>query len=250
MWQIVAFGGRSGHLHFMPDIGTQSLRLGVITGLKKEIACLRPEQRKDGLQLWCEAVAGRPERAAAVAREMVTEGAGALMSFGVAGGLDPSLGPGMIVIADRVVDLEGRSFPCHTPWVDALLRLDGVFDSGAILGSDQPILTPQHKTHLFRRTQALTVDMESHAVAEVAKEAGVPFLAIRAVGDPAGRAIPAAALAGLGPDGGTRALPVILGLLRRPGDVVKIWRLAGDTNRALKALREFSELDLQALMAE
>jgi adenosylhomocysteine nucleosidase len=234
----------------MSDISTRSMRVGVITGLQKEIACLRPDQRQDGLQLWCEAAAGQPERAAETARTMVAEGAAALISFGVAGGLDPSLGPGLIVIADKVVDLEGRSFPCHGPWVDALLRLDGGFDSGAILGSDQPILTPQHKTHLFRRSQALAVDMESHAVAEVAADTNVPFLTIRAIGDPAGRAIPTSALAGLGPDGNIRALPVIWNLLRRPKDIPNIWRLASDTNKALKALRALSALDLHSVLAQ
>lgn len=233
----------------MSDTRTKPLRLGVITGLTKEIACLRPDKRADGLQIWCEAVAGQPDRAAEVARAMVAEGAGGLMSFGVAGGLDPSLGPGLVVIADQVVDLEGRSFPCHGPWVDALMRLDGAFDSGALLGSDQPILTPQHKQHLFRRSQALAVDMESHAVAEVAKETGVPFIAIRAIGDPAARAVPSSALAGLGPDGNTRALPVLFNLLRRPADVIAIWRLAGDTNRALKALREVAAKDLGEVLA-
>jgi hopanoid-associated phosphorylase len=233
----------------MSDTRTRPLRLGVVTGLVKEIACLRPGKRADGLQLWCEAAAGRPARAAEVAREMVAEGAGGLMSFGVAGGLDPSLGPGLVVIADRVVDLEGRSFPCHGPWVDALMRLDGSYDSGAILGSDQPILTPQHKEHLFRRSQALAVDMESHAVAEVARAAGVPFIAIRAIGDPAGRSVPASAINGLAPDGTTRALPVLLGLLRHPTDLVAIWRLAGDTNRALKTLREVAAKDLGAALA-
>ncbi|MEQ8698178.1 MAG: phosphorylase, partial [Bauldia litoralis] len=82
------------------------------------------------------------------------------------------------------------------------------------------------------------VDMESHAVAEVADRAGVPFVAIRAIGDPASRAIPRAALAGLGPDGRTHALPVLAALMRRPGDFRAIWRLAQDTNKALAALRK------------
>ncbi len=77
----------------MPDTRTKPLRLGVITGLKKEIACLRPEQREDGLQLWCEAVGGQPRRAAEVAQAMAAEGAGALMSFGVAGGSTRPSGP-------------------------------------------------------------------------------------------------------------------------------------------------------------
>lgn len=232
----------------MASTTTEPLRLGVITGLKKEIACLRPSKRPDGLHLWCEAVAGNPALAAETARHMASEGATALMSFGVAGGLDPSLGPGMIVIADQVIDREGRRFACHAAWVSALLHLDGAYDSGTLLGSDHPIATPQHKARLFQQSQALAVDMESHAVAEVARETGLPFIAVRAIGDPAGRAIPGAALGGLAPDGSTRAWPVVRGMLKHPWEIRAIFRLAKDTNRALAALKEFAGADLAATL--
>ncbi len=75
----------------------------------------------------------------------------------------------------------------------------------------------------------------------------MPFVAIRAIGDPATRAIPRAALAGLGPDGRTRALPVIAALMRKPGDFRAIWRLAQDTNKALGALKKIGPRVLELL---
>lgn len=213
--------------------------LGVITGLVKEAACVR--RAENASMLMVQAVAGQPERATAAAETMLEQGAAGLISFGVAGGLDPSLGAGVVVIASGVIGPDGATYPAHERWVETLMQLDGAFDSGAIVGSDAPVMTALDKRKLFRRHGALAVDMESHAVAAVAKAAGVPFAAIRAIGDPAGRSIPRAALAGLAPDGKTRALPVIAGLLRRPGDVAGLWRLAKETNRALSSLRDVVE---------
>ena len=208
--------------------------LGVVTGLAREAGCLRRAGGADLLMV--RAAAGRPEEAAAAARAMAVHGASGLVSFGVAGGLDPSLGAGVIVIASSVIGPDGSTAPAHEPWVKALMRIDGAFDSGAVVGSDEPVMTALDKRRLFRRYGALAVDMESHAVAGVARDAGIPFAAIRAIGDPAGRSVPRAALAGLMPDGRTRALPVLAGLIRRPRDFAGIWRLAKDTNRALAAL--------------
>ena len=209
--------------------------LGVVTGLAREAGCLRRAGAAELLMV--RAAAGRPDEAAAAARAMVAHGASGLVSFGVAGGLDPSLGAGVVVIASSVIGPDGGAVPVHEPWAKALMRIDGAFDSGAVVGSDEPVMTALEKRRLFRRYGALAVDMESHAVAGVARDAGIPFAAIRAIGDPAGRSVPRAALAGLMPDGTTRALPVLAGLLRRPRDLAGIWRLARETNRALAALR-------------
>ena len=179
----------------------EKVRLGVITGLTREVACLKAGgwlRRSVGRPMTF-AAAGQPAVAAEAARRMVAEGASGLVSFGIAGGLDPSLGSGVVVVADRVVLPGGGSVACHDPWVTRLLQAEGTLDSGAVLGSDDAIMTAARKAALYREHEALAVDMESHAVATVAKETGVPFVAIRAIGDPATRSIPRAALAGLSP---------------------------------------------------
>ena len=57
----------------------------------------------------------------------------------------------------------------------------------------------------------LQLDPQGHVVS-----AGPTLRRVCAMADPAGRAIPAFALEGLAEDGRTRALPVLLGLMRRP----------------------------------
>lgn len=227
-----------------------SIRLGIVTGLQKEAACVQARARAlpKGARPMVFSAAGQADVARNAARHMIAQGAAGLISFGIAGGLDPSLGPGVVVIADRVVLPDGTSLACHDPWVDRLLKADGGFDSGAILGSDHAVMTAREKAALFRNHGALAVDMESHAVARVAADAGVPFIAVRAVGDPAHRPVPRAALAGLTSDGRTRALPVMLRLLRRPRDLPGLLRLARDTKAAIAALKRTARLNLPDLL--
>jgi adenosylhomocysteine nucleosidase len=80
------------------------------------------------------------------------------------------------------------------------------------------------------------VDMESHAVATVAVAAALPFLVIRAIADPAGRALPPAALAGLSPTGEARPWAVLAALARRPGQLIALIRLIGDSAAGFAAL--------------
>ena len=52
---------------------------------------------------------GGEERARAAAHSLLERGASALVSWGVAGGLDPELEPGSVVLPDAVVHTDGSS---------------------------------------------------------------------------------------------------------------------------------------------
>lgn len=172
---------------------------------------------------------------------MVADGAAGLVSFGLAGGLDARLKPGALVLADAVGLPDGAVIVADPEWREAVRAALGdlglAVRVGRVAGRDNPALTPADKASLARDSAALAVDMESHAVARVAQAAGLPLLVLRAVGDPADRAVPGFAMAGLAPDGRTRAAPVLRGLLRRPGALPALLALARDTQRGLRALR-------------
>jgi hypothetical protein len=114
---------------------------------------------------------------------------------------------------------------------------------GAIAGSDTAVTTAAAKSNLQRSTGAAAVDLESHAVAAAAHAAGLPLLVVRAIADPADRPIPAAALAGLAPDGHMRPFAVLAKLALRPWDLARMARLAEDTRAAHRALRRVAALD-------
>ena len=66
-----------------------------------------------------------------------------------------------------------------------------------MLGASDIIATEDDKARAWRDTGALAVDMESHVVAHVAARHRLPMVAIRVVTDPAERALPPSALAGV-----------------------------------------------------
>lgn len=212
------------------------IRLGVVTGLAAEARCL---QRAADEEMSVVCSGGDAERGADGARSLIAEGADALLSFGLAGGLDPGLAPGAVIVGDAVIDMDGARFDTHAAWrVGLLAALAGLGPTaGVVVGSDRPIVTPAAKGALHTKLGAAVVDMESHALARVANQASVPFAVIRAVADAAGRALPRAALAGLGEDGNIRVGPVLGEIVRRPWELPGLVMVTVDVRRALAALR-------------
>jgi len=179
------------------------------------------------------------ERAAGAASRLIEDGAPALISFGIAGGLDPAIGPGEVIVSDAVVAPDGTRYPSPPDWVERMLALtrgQGV-GAGTIAGSERSVVTAEAKRALGEATGAIAVDMESHAIAEKALEAGVPFLAIRAVADGQGRGLPKWLGPYVGGDGSVDHLGIVLAALVRPWRIGALLALAGDSRRAHVALR-------------
>lgn len=223
-------------------------RVGAVTGLAYEAACLRRAFGSTPIAI--ELTGGRPERVGAAVDRLLAGGATAVLSFGMAGGLDPALAPGRIVIAEGIVLPDGRTWPTDREWVSILRRaaVSAGAACGLIAGVDTPVTTPAEKQALHRRSAALAVDMESHAVA-VAAEGRAAVAVIRVIVDPASRAVPPAAVAGLREDGGIAVTALLGSLLRRPGQVCGMIALARDAAAARPALRRAAALAAAATPA-
>ena len=205
---------------------------GIVVGLKAEARALVHASP------WPVGVAGgNPVRAGELARALAARGATALFSMGLAGGLDPALSPGDVVLADAVATPEGLLHPCDADLRALLLgRLGMAVATGRVAGSDAMVVDVAAKRALRNVTGAVAVDMESHGIAAVAAALGLPFAAIRVVIDPADRAVPPAATLGMDAEGNARPLRVALALLRRPGDLPGLLALGRDNARAMKVL--------------
>lgn len=175
---------------------------------------------------------GRPAQARRLVYELIHEGASLLVSFGIAGALDPTLDPGTLLIPEAVVDLEGRCVRTD-PTARMVFAAKGDL---LLLGSDRLVATPAAKSDLARRSGAAAVDMESHVVASAAAAAELPFVVVRAVADRAADRIPQAASRALRPDGTTDVVAVLAALAARPRDLPALVRLARNTRRALATL--------------
>jgi hopanoid-associated phosphorylase len=162
-----------------------------------------------------------------------------IISFGVAGGLDPALRSGDIVIATEVVTSVTR-FQALTPPQDNLAALQvgrgPRIVTAALAGSEDVVLGQASKAELHARTGAVAVDMESHIAAAYAEDNGLPFAAVRVISDPASRALPQLAMDALKPDGQVDVWKVMRGIALNPLAIPALVSAGRDFNRALRSL--------------
>ena len=159
------------------------------------------------------------------------EGASALISFGLAGGLDPALRPGTLIVPATVIAGDER----FATDPDLSRMLGGATDD-IVFGAGAVVASVAEKRRLHQRTGAAAADLESGAVARVAAARGVPFAVLRAICDPAERALPPAALAALDARGAIGVWRVAASLVARPGQLPALLALAADAVAARRSL--------------
>lgn len=214
--------------------------IGVVTGLVAEARCLRQGQNR----FVC--TGGDSARAQAGAQRLIAQDVCALCSFGLAGGLQPGLASGSLLLPGAVILPSGEQIETDPIWrerLDYLAKTEGLDPKRlTVAGSNGLVTTPADKKALFETSGAAAVDMESHAVGEVAMEAKLPFVIVRVIADTHDEAIPHAAREGLGADGQIKPLAVLMELMRRPAETGSLIRLGRESGRALSALRRVAAL--------
>jgi adenosylhomocysteine nucleosidase len=154
-----------------------------------------------------------------------------IISFGIAGGLEPSLEPGDLVVADEVMAAGGR-------WATAAALSKSLVEGtnigrrkivgGTIVGAEEIIQHPREKIQLHKETGATAV------------------AALRVINDPASRSLPALALNALKPNGDICPRKVLRGVARKPSVIPSLMRTAHDFNRAIGTLRRCRSLLLDS----
>ena len=162
----------------------------------------------------------------------------ALIVFGTAAGIDPSLKPGDLVAYTTVNTFKHSQVSTSKALNDYLLAVLTPLNPqhGKGLSVVEAVCSVEEKRQLYDSESCLCVDMESAAIARWAVQHKVPFACLRAIVDGADRAVPSAALAGLRPDGTTDALATCIALLKNPGQFAGLVRLARDYNTAMNKL--------------
>lgn len=180
-----------------------------------------------------------PSRAEAAARRLLSGVRPRLViCAGVAGGLDPSLVRGAVVVAERVVDAQGASaIACDPSAVAAAVALGA--RRGVLLTSAKVVCTTHEKRSLARHADI--VDMESLAVARVADEHGVPFVGLRVVSDTAHERFPVDLNRYLDARGEVRRWALVGAALQRPGGLSFLLGLRSSTLRASSDLASLIE---------
>ena len=163
-----------------------------------------------------------------------------VISFGVAGGLDPTLKSGDVVVATEVLAGDAR-------WLAGLSLNDDLIASmglgrrrivrGRLAGAEQVVAARHLKEALHLETGAAAVDMESHIAADYSAKSGLPFAALRVVSDPAHRALPSLAMAAIKPNGDIDFRKILHSVVRNPLTLRDLVSTGIDFNRALRSLR-------------
>lgn len=133
------------------------------------------------------------ERAHAGALHLIHCGARALVSWGTAGGLAPDLKAGKLILPDVVMNEQNQVFKTDTSWRNQVfheLKNKVSVSHAPLLQAREIIVSSHDKKRLFTEYRAGAVDMESAAIAMVAYQAKIKFMAVRCIVDPAEQALP------------------------------------------------------------
>jgi adenosylhomocysteine nucleosidase len=218
--------------------------VGIVCALAAEARHLGPTRRHEPITVLPDgtllAVSGMGRTAAAdSARALIEAGATALASWGMAGGLDPALEPGAILLPTEVEALSGGSIVTTHSWRERLIASIAAHQPvarGKLVTSARAVGSLAEKARLFRETAAAAVDMESWAVAQVANIRRLPFIAVRVIVDSADDSLPRAVAVAADSAGYLRTWRLIGALARSPAQLPPLLRLARRYRAASRSL--------------
>lgn len=221
--------------------------VGLVVALPEEIATLTDKSVAKGhcvfinrrvLVAYSGAGGQNAQRAAEL---LVAKGVTHLVSWGCAAGLSPMVRPGDLVLPEFIVDSEGAKITIDTEVYrhsKSVLSKVGGNHGGGLLTSSHLVSSAKEKNQLHVATGAIALDMESMAVAQVAKQRVLPFLAVRAIADPATSGLPRAVSVALNDQGDIVMAKLLLSILRCPLDIPRLIRLGWQFRKAKMTLKQ------------
>ena len=181
----------------------------VVASMEQELTGLRRELREiedaTGIssQVEFQVLGVGPERAGAAMAALLENRRSKIdgvLLVGVAGGVDPELETGDLLLADRHALQNGASQGAGQaikPDAEMLqsaqkaaLELSVPIFNGGSLTVDHLVAEPHERESIRTEYQVYSVNMEDYRAAEAAQNAGVPFLSVRVVLDTASQRLP------------------------------------------------------------
>ncbi|MEQ1635354.1 MAG: phosphorylase [Methylococcales bacterium] len=181
--------------------------------------------------------------ARATAKRALALGATQLISWGCAAGLSDKAKPGDLILAMSLLDAEYRrneAFTVTGAWQShckKLLENTLTVHTGPLLESSNIVSKSSEKKQLFKQTGAIALDMETIAVATVAKQNAIPFIVIRAIADPVSMNLPDAISHALNAQGDVELIKLLQFLMLHPWELPGLIKLGLHFNAAIKTLK-------------
>jgi adenosylhomocysteine nucleosidase len=159
-----------------------------------------------------------------------------VLSVGFSGALHDDLQFGDIVIADSICDTHGQEL-----FLDLKMAANpqAGLHVGRLLTTDHIVRTMQEKRDLGAKHQAIAVDLESLAVAQVCRDAKVRFMAVRVISDDLTADLPPEILSVVGATGAVRIGAALGALWKRPSSATEMWKLREHAIKAAGRLATF-----------
>jgi adenosylhomocysteine nucleosidase len=167
-----------------------------------------------------------------------------ILSCGFSGALVPEVALGHVVMANAICDQHGNELTID-------LNLPGNPKSGVHVGrlltADDIVRRVDDKKQLAEKHQALAVDLESLAVAQVCRERGIRFMAVRVISDDLSADLPEEIMSLVGSTGSVRFGAALGAVFKRPSSVKEMWKLREKAHRASETLADFLDGVLRQL---
>ncbi|MGZ5055712.1 MAG: phosphorylase family protein [Methylobacter sp.] len=219
---------------------------GIVVALPEELSTLTSKKIDKGCCVFITdtivlAYSGAgADNARAASELLLTQGASRLVSWGCAAALSESLKPGDLILADTLIDAEGAEFGIHDDWLGfatSLLSTQLKVHTGSLAESKTIVATAKDKKRLHDQTGAIALDMESAAVAAVARQNNLPFLAIRTVADPVQMDLPKAINHSINDEGDIVLAKLLAFIALHPTELPGLIKLGLHFNAAKNTLR-------------
>ena len=174
-------------------------------------------------------ISGVGQEAATRAARLVIDGhrPHTLVTAGFAGALSPNLEHATVLVPDRILDANQQCIYQADRSNRTFWPGDKVVNSRiTLITVDSIITSKEKKARLRQETHADLVDMESAAVAIVAQDTDVQFLAVRAISDTSEETLPPEVSRLSQPQSPLHRFGAVLAAItRRPRAVSDLWKL-------------------------
>jgi hopanoid-associated phosphorylase len=210
-------------------------RIGIISALSSEGRCLTgntiPVNKPVRINQYTVAmICGMGEdNARFAAQTLLKLNVSTLVSWGTAGALTENIHSGDLVLADSIIKNDGNKYSFDAEWnkyiINELCNTTLKIHQGMIAHAGQVLATAEDKKKLHDDTNALSVDMESLAIAQIANKEKLPCVSIRAIVDEASQCIPEAVIKNTDSFGRPSLFPLVSSLIRNPGLITELIKL-------------------------
>jgi hopanoid-associated phosphorylase len=226
---------------------------GIIVALPDEISSLTHKKVNKGdcifindkTLLTCSGAGSKNATVASLL--LIKKGAKRLISWGCATALKAELKPGDLVLPKNLQSEKQEKISLESPWLTH--TLDHLSDftplTGLLAESHNIVAESSEKQIIHSQSGAITLDMESVAIAKTAKKHNFPALVIRSIADPVTMSLPKAVSYALNSQGDIILSKLLWFLLTHPNELPALIKLGFHFKAAKNKLKSVSkQLDI------